>query len=77
MKRLDFIIKGIRFLTQQNEKGFIAKLLYYQAKRKTKTKINEMFMQRNDQTPAWRRISWTSPTRTVQEKIDDFKILSE
>ena len=33
MKRLDFIIKGIRFLTQQNEKGFIAKLLYYQAKR--------------------------------------------
>lgn len=39
-----------------------------------------MFMQRNDQTdqtPAWRRISSTSPTRTVQEKIDDFKIFSE
>lgn len=36
-----------------------------------------MFKQRNDQTPAWRRISSTSPTRTVQEKIDDFKIFSE
>lgn len=36
-----------------------------------------MFMQRNDQTPAWRRISSNSPTRTVQEKIDDFKISSE